>query len=75
MEVLKKTNGAHGNRLEFRTFSHLPADCVVVTDLDCQMERTYQVGKKGELVMAEDKVEIKSFEQVMEAWEKGAVWF
>lgn len=77
MKVLKKVKGAHNNRLEFRTYSHLPDNCIVVTDLDCQKERTYQIGKKGFLDMnGEDKkVDITSFNQVIEAWEKGAVWF
>jgi hypothetical protein len=47
MKILKKTKGAHGNRLEFRTYDHLSVDCVVVTDLDCQKERTYQIGING----------------------------
>lgn len=75
MKVLKSVKAKDGNNLEFRTFAHLPDDCIVVNDLDCAMERTYQIGKKGELEMAEDKVEITSFEQVIEAWESGAVYF
>lgn len=75
MKVLKAVKAVDGNNLEFRTFAHLPDNCIVVNDLDCCMERIYKIGEKGELEMAEDKVEITSFEQVIEAWESGAVWF
>ena len=63
------------NELEFYTTTHTGDDTLIVRDLDCLLERRYTIGKAGELEMGEERVRIKSFEQVIKAWESGRVWF
>lgn len=80
MKVLKKVTAeskfrADGNKLEFCTYDHLDDDSMVVHDLSAQMERVYTVGQLGTLETGEGKVIIKSFEEVISAWESGKVWF
>jgi hypothetical protein len=74
MGLLKTVNGAHGNKIEFWTFEHLDKNQIVVHDCDCLMETVYTIGDIRELNDFE-KVKIESFEQVIEAWETGSIWF
>lgn len=75
IKVIKKTKGAHGNRLEFYQADHIKNNIhIVVQDKDCQLERIYFIGATQELDNFE-KVEIKSIDQVIKAWETGKVWF
>jgi len=79
MKTLKKVTAPNGNKLKFAKFSYLGPDYLVVTDLDCQQERIYLLGTEGILSMdyydTGEKTLIKSFKQIIEAWETGEVWF
>ncbi len=82
MKTIKKTKGKYSKNLTFAQFDHLGADCIVITDHDCQKERTYTLGNEYVLdIMADDGAGgyiyelVTSFDQVIKAWEEGKVWF
>ena len=70
------------NNFEFYQTDLLGKDCLVVRDLDCQMERVYKLGQRRYLNLdsladenEDAKVLITSFKQVKKAWLSGAIWF
>jgi hypothetical protein len=74
--LIKKANGKWNNSLEFY---ENPNGSLSVVDTDCQMERVYIIGTTrylGEYENDNIKSEtITSFEQVINAWSNGKVWF
>lgn len=74
IKVLKKHTTSAGNELEFYQASHLPEQSVVVRDNSCQLERVYVVGRTQELNDYE-MIEIKSVDQVIEAWTSESLHF
>jgi len=68
------------NNIEFYCFDNNGCS-VVVSDKDCQLERTYVVGQTrwlGDFDTKSDEevaVLVESQEQVIEAWATGKVWF
>jgi hypothetical protein len=78
--LIKEGTGANGNRLAFRTWSEHKIHQLTIHDLDCQKARTYTIGAFQWLGEWSDKDEEKmefiiSFEQVIEAWTSGKIWF
>ena len=75
VKIIKKTKGAHGNRLEFFTVDkQISREHIIVQDKDCLMERVYYIGATQELDNFEH-IKIESKDQVIKAWETGKVWF
>lgn len=73
METIKTVKGAYGNTIKIQK-SFLYPNSIIVRDTDCMLERVYTIGNTQMLDDFED-VEIKSFAQVIRAWETGSVWF
>ena len=74
--LIQTVKGKHSNNIRIETFDHLPKGAFVVTDTECQMQRTYKVGELGDFnQMLDEKQIVKSRAQVIRAWESGAVWF
>lgn len=76
MKTIKRTKGKHSNNLEFYTTDLYGPDVLIVKDHDCQRERQYTMGYKGDLTNSGVKdTDIISYNQVIDAWETGKVWF
>ena len=72
-----KDNGVHNN-ISFVVHlesEHLSRSTLRVIDHDCGLSKKFTIGQEAELETAEDDVLVESFEQVIEAWESGAIWF
>ena len=75
MKVIERHTTSKGNKLEFCKSDVAGQNKIIVRDRSCLLERTYTKGSHGELEVGRDKVEIKSFAQVVRAWKSEQVWF
>jgi hypothetical protein len=75
IKAIERYTTSKGNELEFCKSDVLGQNRIIVRDKSCLLERVYTKGGKGELEIGCDKVEIKSFAQVIRAWKSEQVWF
>jgi len=78
MKLLKKHTTSKGNKLEFHQFE---TTHIIVIDNSCQMERVYRLGDRRALCWDDfgkrhsKRTEIRSFEQVINAWVNEEIHF
>ncbi len=75
-KLIKETTGKFGNELKFFQTKNLGPDRMVVIDNTAQMHRAYKIGELADLTNSgENNIKVESFDQVIEAWATGKVWF